>query len=84
MKTYDFELLARRIAGRCNGDTLEISVKAEKQGTRQCINSYCYSISPANKPHHMEISEVWVGFDGEGCPGLTAWEAGLLTALARL
>lgn len=60
--------IAGRIAGRQNGDTLEISIKAEKQGSRHCINSYCYSISPANKPHHMEIEEVWVGFDGEGYP----------------
>lgn len=57
-----------RVAGNVNGDTLEISVKAPKQGTRHCINSYLYSVKPSGKPHHMEIEEVWVGFDSDGCP----------------
>ena len=60
--------VAGRVAGHVNGDTLEISVKAPKQGTRHCINSYCYSINPAIKPHHMKIEEVWVGFDSDGYP----------------
>jgi hypothetical protein len=60
--------IIKRIAGHVNGDTLEISVKAEKQGSRHCINSYLYTVSPADKPHHMMIDEVWVGFDSDGCP----------------
>mgnify|MGYP006896760257 CR=1 FL=1 len=54
--------------GHVKGDTLEISVKAPKQGTRHCINSYCYTVKPFSKPHHMMIDEVWVGYDSDGCP----------------
>jgi len=61
--------IIKRIAGHVNGDTLEISVKAEKQGSRHCINSYLYTVKPYSKPHHMMIDEVWVGYDSEG----SAW-----------
>ena len=59
--------IIKRIAGHCAGNTLSISVRNEKQGLRHCINSRLFTVYPSSKPHHMEIDEVWVGYDSEGC-----------------
>lgn len=59
--------MIKRISGEVFADALQISVRREKQGLRQCINATLFSLHPVkHKPHFMELEEVWVGYDAEG------------------
>ena len=59
--------MIKRLCGNINGDTLQISVRREKQGLINCINSTLFTLHPVkHKPHYMELEEVWVGYDSEG------------------
>ena len=57
----------KRMSCQIDGTEMAITIRKEKQGLRQCVNATIFEIRPdANKPHHMEINEIWVGYDGEG------------------
>lgn len=59
--------MIKRICGQVDEDTLQISVRREKQGLIHCINSTLFTLHPVkNKPHFMQLEEVWVGYDSEG------------------
>ena len=49
--------------------SLILKFESQTKGNRNCINYKCLAIHPVkDKPHHIHIGEVWVGFDGEGSP----------------
>ena len=49
------------------GEALILQFESKTRGNRNCVNSKCLAIHPdKNKPHHISIGEVWVGFDGSG------------------
>lgn len=48
---------------------MTITFKSENPGKYNCINEKLLAIHPAtDKPHHLLVEEVWVGFDGDGSP----------------
>ena len=59
------DILKRLASAQRNGE-LQIQVRNEKQGFVHCINARVFTLKPGKKPHHMEIDEVWVGYDAEG------------------
>lgn len=59
------DVLKRLSSAQRNGE-LQIQLRSEKQGLCHCINARLYTIKPGKKAHHMEIDEVWVGYDAEG------------------
>lgn len=45
-----------------------IAIDNEKQGTTHCINAMMLYISPIEKKNHLQLNEIWVGYDSEGFP----------------
>jgi len=58
-------ILKRLSTAKRDGE-LQIQIRSEKQGFVNCINARVFTLKPGKKPHHMEIDEVWVGYDAEG------------------
>jgi hypothetical protein len=57
----------KRMGSRIDDNEMDITIRREKQGLRQCINATVIEIRPdANKKHHMLCQEIWVGYDAEG------------------
>ena len=56
-----------RISGDVRDNELVVTIRKEKQGLCNCINSYIISVRP-DKRHQMLIEEVMVGYDSEGSP----------------
>lgn len=61
----NMDIIKRLASAQRNGE-LQIQVRNEKQGLVHCINARVFTLKPGKKPHHMEIDEVWVGYDAEG------------------
>ena len=57
--------ILNRISGDVRDNELVVTIRKEKQGLCNCINSYIISVRPA-KTHQMMIEEVMVGYDSEG------------------
>lgn len=56
-----------RMYGEVFDDSLIVTIRKEKEGHINCVNSTTLTIRPfAKKPHTMEIDEIWYGYDGEG------------------
>ena len=49
-----------------DNDRLIVNIRTDR-GIRNCINIHEYFIFPC-RTHQMLIEEIWVGYDGEGCP----------------
>ena len=58
--------ILNRIYGKVNGDTLEVVVRRDHEGLRNCINATILTIHPSDEKHHLELEEVVVGYDEEG------------------
>jgi len=57
----------KRMGSRIDDNEMDITIRREKQGLRQCINATVIEIRPdANKKHHIHLKEIWVGYDAEG------------------
>ena len=53
----------------CDHNALILKFDSQTPGVCNCVNTKCLAIHPTNdKPHHLLVDEVWVGFDGEGSP----------------
>lgn len=54
---------------KIEGDTLILTYPFKKPGTHSCINRKEIYIHPVpDHKHHMDIEEIWVGFDSDGDP----------------
>ena len=58
-------ILKRLSTAKRDGE-LQIQIRSEKQGFVNCINARVFTLKPGKQKHHMEIDEVWVGYDAEG------------------
>lgn len=58
--------IIKRLAVNAFGDTLHLTVRSKKEGHINCVNASVFTLKPADKPHCIELSEVWVGYDQEG------------------
>lgn len=59
--------IIKRMGANITNEELDITIRREKQGLRQCVNATVIEIRPdANKKHHMLLQEIWVGYDSEG------------------
>ena len=58
--------ILNRISYNAFGDTIHFTVRSNKEGHINCVNASVFTLKPAGKPHCIELSEVWVGFDQEG------------------
>lgn len=58
--------IAKRLAVNAFGDRLHLTIRRKKEGRINCINASIFTLKPADKPHCIELSEVWVGYDQEG------------------
>ena len=59
--------IIKRMGANITNEELDITIRREKQGLRDCINATVIEIRPdANKKHHMHLMEIWVGYDSEG------------------
>ena len=80
--------ITKRLSVIAFGDTLHLTVRSKKEGHINCVNASVFTLKPASKPHCIELSEVWVGYDQEGsrwsdsmggkiidCTGLKAYSA---------
>lgn len=66
-----FKTANKNIVNRINGivrdDELIVTVRNKTEGLCNCINARVLTINPYKKRlHHMELTEVWVGYDTEG------------------
>ena len=55
-----------RLSVNAFGDTLHLTVRSKNEGRINCINASVFTLKPADKPHCIDLSEVWLGFDQEG------------------
>ena len=60
------KIILDRIHGEIRGNELVVTVHREKQGLCNCINATILSVHPG-KTHEMEVEEVMVGYDSDGC-----------------
>ena len=59
--------ILNRISGDVRDNELVVTIRKEKQGLCNCINSYIISVRP-DKRHQMLIEEIMIGFEDEGSP----------------
>lgn len=74
--------IAKRLDFNFFDGTLYFTIRSKKEGSVNCINASILALKPESKPHCIELSEVWVGYDQEGFVGPTIWAERLSTALA--
>lgn len=55
-----------RIHSEIRGNELVVTIRSEKQGLCNCINATILTVHPG-KTHQMEVEEVMVGYDSDGC-----------------
>ena len=59
--------IRKRISGAINGNELVVTIRSKQEGLRNCINATQLFIKPfTEKPHHIDLSEILVGYDEEG------------------
>ena len=50
-----------------NTNTLKVQFRAKKEGLVNCINCVELCIHPSGEQHKMQVDEIWLGYDGDGC-----------------
>ena len=63
VRTHMYNLV---IGKECSG-CLYLTFRSPEQKTSACVNAKQLYIHPTKeKAHHLDIDEIWIGFDGEG------------------